>query len=484
MGKGNTLKLIQISPIIVALLCSVSCSGISQSNAGHSFAEHLNLNKKETISGRFKVPENHNDPKGEQIDLAYVIMKSRTALGNDYPLIYLTGGPGGKTLTKGVVEKFTNSTFRDNRDIILFDQRGVGFSSPLPNMNKEIFEIMSSNLTVDEEYNEMSKLLVTTKQEIESSGRILSSYNTFQNAKDVGFLMNELGYKKYNIMGGSYGTTLGRVIQDLFPEKLNSVIHNAPSPLKMDFLVSRLHSYQIALERLFLWCGEDSNCSSDYPELKSTYVNAIKNLKEHPIVVNMGANTFTINAQDGLYLIRRLLYVTNSKQLIPRVINALKTKDANLLKRLIQLEKRYNEKMNFSMHLAVSSYEQIESYASKSYIDSTYISLDLFPTRLGFFEAFYQSGKDWQEQKISDNDKLFKPSNVPTLITVNYYDPVTPPENGYLYKKDLSNAELLVLNEGGHGGVSNPECRDKVFKAFMDNPEVILDTSCLNLYIN
>lgn len=481
MCKYTTLKLLWIG-IVAMLFLAILCSGSIQQKNECSFINELGL-KEKVNCGVLTVPENHNNLKEKQINLTYVIIKSKKASNDAYPLIYLIGEPGGKTLTRRTINRFINSPYRDNRDIILFDQRGVGFSSALPNMNNEVFRIMSKDITQVEESHEMSKLLASIKDEIKSNGSSLAYYNTYQNAKDVGSIMEALGYEKYNIIGGSYGTTLGRVVQDYYPNKLHSIIHNAPSPLKMDFLISRLKSYELAIERLFNWCENDAKCSSNYPNLKSTYIEVINVLKSSPIHVDTDNFRFTINAQDGLYLIRRLLYLNNSKELVPRLINALKTEEFGLLQNVIEFEKRYNENLNFSMHLAVSSYEQIEPYATSSYIDSTYTASDLFPTKLGFFDAFYQSGKDWQKQKASGIDKQFKKSNVPTLVMVNYYDPVTPPKNGHLFKKDLPNGQLLVLDEGGHGSVSNPECQTAFFKSFMDNPKAKLKTSCFNLYV-
>ena len=72
-------------------------------------------------------------------------------------------------------------------------------------------------------------------------------------------------------------------------------------------------------------------------------------------------------------------------------------------------------------------------------------------------------------------------SDIPTLIFVNRFDPVTPPKNGVLFQENLANATLLILDEGGHGG-GNEVCKDLVMINFMNNPNAKLDVSCLNLY--
>ena len=114
-------------------------------------------------------------------------------------------------------------------------------------------------------------------------------------------------------------------------------------------------------------------------------------------------------------------------------------------------------------------------------IDDTYERLPLFPVRLGIFTSFYIAGKNWHDASLPEDKKVFKQSAIPTLITVNYYDPVTPPRNGYIFQEKLDNSHLFVLDEGGHGG-GNEDCRSKVMIAFMDNPNGIFDTSCHKIY--
>ncbi len=67
----------------------------------------------------------------------------------------------------------------------------------------------------------------------------------------------------------------------------------------------------------------------------------------------------------------------------------------------------------------------------------------------------------------------------PTLITVNQFDPVTPPENGHIMMERLTNGQLYILDEGGHGG-GDVDCRNSVMISFMNDPNGNLDASCLN----
>jgi pimeloyl-ACP methyl ester carboxylesterase len=78
-------------------------------------------------------------------------------------------------------------------------------------------------------------------------------------------------------------------------------------------------------------------------------------------------------------------------------------------------------------------------------------------------------------------ERKFEKSDTPTLIFVNRYDPVTPPENGRLFMENLSQGHLLILDEGGHGQ-GNQQCKETVMIDFMNAPDSLPDVSCLNVY--
>ena len=87
----------------------------------------------------------------------------------------------------------------------------------------------------------------------------------------------------------------------------------------------------------------------------------------------------------------------------------------------------------------------------------------------------------WFDQELPMAERKFKSSAVPTLIFVNQYDPVTPPENGALFQKKLERSHLFVLDLGGHSG-GDLGCKMQVMGQFMDKPEAKIDSSCLKLY--
>ena len=471
----------QITALFCLVLFALSCSAeqtIAQPHCdltkNHAESESINC-------GTIEVPENHDDAQSKKIQIAYLVLKAKDASSQAYPMIYFSGGPGGRMLSANSIKGWMQHPVRAKRDIIIFDQRGIGYSSAIPNMHKDLFDVMARDATESEEQKWTTEVIKDYKQKCKSQNINLEYYNTFQNAKDVGRLMNHLGYEKYNLYGSSYGTRLARVIQDMFPEKLHTVIHNSPAPLTGDFLINRLDSYGLALSRIFNYCKNNTGCNQQYPNLEADYHEAIAQLKKEPLEIDLDGQPFFVNAQDGVYLIRRKLYGNDSRTAIPEMIKAFLEKDKSIIKNVVDFERRFGGGINSSMLLAVERYEQYMPQFTTNEVEAYYDNLPLLNVRLGYFDAVYEAGRDWHNAVLTESKKQFQPSSIPTLITVNQYDPVTPPENGHLFKKQLSNAHLFILDEGGHGG-GNTACRHKVMIAFMDDPNQTLDSSCFNLY--
>lgn len=427
--------------------------------------------------GKISVPENHQNPKGKKIQIAYVVLKAKEKVPGRYPVMYLSGGPGGKSIMQRAIQFWLQTPMRNQQDLILIDQRGIGHSSGLPDMSDDIFKVLAKNASETEERKLTVEVIKKYQAICQQKNIELKNYNTYQNAQDVGKLMAHLAYDKYNLYGSSYGTRLARMVEDLFPQQLNSVVLDSPAPMTRNFLLGRLDSYTKALGRVFkYWKTKGKHLT-----LKKDYLEVINSLKTKPLKITFRKEPFYVNAQDAILLLRRVMYRSNSRQLVPELIQAYKKGNGKLIEQAIMQEFQLGKFVNLSMLLAVEKHESFDPRHTSVSINKYYQKFDLLPAKLGFFDALYQAGKKWHAASVPIDKRKFKMSAVPTLILANQYDPVTPPSYGREFKERLSNARLLILDEGGHGG-GNPECKTRVVMKFMGAPKAKLDTSCLHLY--
>ncbi|MDX1407464.1 MAG: hypothetical protein R3330_05005, partial [Saprospiraceae bacterium] len=136
------------------------------------------------------VPEDHDNPDGTSIRIAFAIFRGTGQNTGNIPTVILTGGPGGRAL--GGIDWWFDDDLRALGDLIVVEQRGIGLSSPLPDVGQRTFEILAADLTSEEEKAQTRALMQENAREIKAAGIDVTKYNSSQNARDFGVLMHTL----------------------------------------------------------------------------------------------------------------------------------------------------------------------------------------------------------------------------------------------------------------------------------------------------
>ena len=91
--------------------------------------------------GYLEVLENRNKPNGNTIQLPVYIFKSRSKNPKSDPILYTVGGPGYTSMRTSQYMKYYR--YLDDRDFILFEQRGTQYAQPsldCPEWSNAIYE--------------------------------------------------------------------------------------------------------------------------------------------------------------------------------------------------------------------------------------------------------------------------------------------------------------------------------------------------------
>jgi hypothetical protein len=100
-------------------------------------------NEKGVQCGFLTVPEDHSKPMGKSIKIAFAIFKSKNKSPDAIPVIYLPAGPGGRTLDSP--DRWKDHEGRLVGDLIVVEQRGIGLSSPLPDISETFINIIAAD---------------------------------------------------------------------------------------------------------------------------------------------------------------------------------------------------------------------------------------------------------------------------------------------------------------------------------------------------
>ncbi|MET8807007.1 alpha/beta hydrolase [Streptomyces sp. NPDC004546] len=174
-----------------------------------------------------KVPLNHAKPSGRQITLA-LSRVPRTAKTSQGPLLVNPGGPGGSGLTlAGFVASALPRSVAAQYDIVGFDPRGVGRSSPALNCAPGHFRTVRPDTLPATAALERTNL-ARARSFAAACGRkyagVLPYIDTVSAVRDMDSIRRALGAPRISYFGYSYGTYLGAVYAKLYPNRVRRLV--------------------------------------------------------------------------------------------------------------------------------------------------------------------------------------------------------------------------------------------------------------------
>ena len=264
--------------------------------------------------GYLFVPQDRTEPDGPWVELAVAILYSTSGTPADDPLLYLEGGPGGSALDG--VDLWVDSAFRDERDIILLDQRGTGYSYPRL-VCYEVDELDDYYDTDDEvaAHRECVQRL-RTEDEVD-----VADYTSRQSAADIADLRVALDYDEWNLYGVSYGTRLALTVMRDQPAGVRSVILDSVYPPVVDAYEEEPVNAYRSFRVLFDQCAADAACNGAFPNLEQRFYALVDRLDSDPLYV--ASEDLDLDGATLVDTMFEFFYDTTSIPYLPLLIDEL-----------------------------------------------------------------------------------------------------------------------------------------------------------------
>jgi pimeloyl-ACP methyl ester carboxylesterase len=437
--------------------------------------------------GWLVVPENRAAPQGRQLRLAVAVLKSPSGTPRPDPIVFLNGGPGGRSV-EGVPARTRSpvwNAIRADRDVVFFDQRGTGYSEPefCPEITEESFRILFLGLSPKERSERMQAVLARCGAVMREQGVDLSQYNSVASAQDLQDLRRALGYEEWNLLGVSYGSRLGLEAMRTAPSGIRSAVFDGPAP--PDAPQDRAVYFVDVVRRLAAACAAAPACGAAHPELEQRIWRTVEELDRDPWLLRGGGemgmpDTIVVDGYlfaaalfrglySGEFIARAPIFVENVRQRNGAVVLAM----TGPLGRSIR-------EIDRGMGLAVRCYENVPFHESSRH-DGHGVSHPEVLDRIEFRVGGGTPGEcdAWHPFRAGPEQAEGVRSDIPTLVFTGEFDPVTHRSFGGLAVQGLTNGHAFDLPAMGHGASPGHACPRAMMLAFLDDPSRPPDATCI-----
>ncbi|GAA1185524.1 alpha/beta hydrolase [Pseudonocardia alaniniphila] len=256
---------------------------------------------------RMQVPLDYADPDGPSAQIAVLRVPARgERLGS---LLINPGGPGGAGLLQAAISAklLAQSPVTKRFDLIGFDPRGVGASTPAISCftDAEMDDGPMTTLIGQEGQwtEEDTRGLVTACAAGSGGEQVLATVGTRDAARDMDVLRAALGDEQLSYLGQSYGTRLGAVYAEMFPQNVRAMVLDGAVNPKLGTVERRLTQYagfQRSFEQLATACAAGPACplGGDPGRAAEVFQGIVRPLIDAPVPTASGRR-LTYNQATG-----------------------------------------------------------------------------------------------------------------------------------------------------------------------------------------
>jgi pimeloyl-ACP methyl ester carboxylesterase len=223
--------------------------------------------------GSVTVPLDYHQPQGATLQLAVARHPAETPLSRIGSVVINPGGPGGSGIDDLPTElSVLTPELLDRFDIVSFDPRGVGRSSPVTCAAASTSGSGGASpsplldpapTTPVAQQALLANDRAFAAQCVRDSGALLAHLGTVDAARDLDRIRQALGDPQLTFIGHSYGTLLGAIYAEEFPTHVRAMVLDGaidPALTTTRYATDQADSLETQLSAFFAWCASDAGC--------------------------------------------------------------------------------------------------------------------------------------------------------------------------------------------------------------------------------
>ena len=453
--------------------------------------------------GTVTVPLDYDHPDGQTITIAVKKLPASDGDAEHGSLFLNYGGPGasGVEAVEGEASSFAEG-LRGSYDIIGFDPRGLGRSTPitcwtddevnqyLNGKSNTLFEIMATDVlsstgsSAQERINRGASNAARCAKHSKVP-ELLDHVGTRNVARDLDVLRATNGNTRLNYLGVSYGTYIGALYADLFPDRVGrTVLDSAMDPSKR--LADQIRAEQVTFKEGVLrqyveHCRAQSACplTGSTDEAVAQLAAFVDGLDKNPLTAP-GSDT-TVNTQEATDIIVRLAVVQPDWEALTAMLTpAMSNHDGTLMVKAKQdspglspemtAEEAARSANDMVLGNAVVCNDTPDTGATASEMDAQAAAeRKAHPFFGGTSSAMEAYCRGWGHHAQTPPQKIQVKGSAPILVVGIKGDTQTLYSWSQSLAGQLDNGHLLTVEGYGHGAFNRNTCATTAITGFLVN---------------
>ena len=411
-------------------------------------------------------PLDYDDPDGTAVTLA-LARRRATARDRLGTLFVNPGGPGGSG--RGYAAGF-DAHGLERYDVVGWDPRGVGGSTPVVCFGaSDLDRYFSVDVSPDDAAEKRTLTAETYAfgaSCLARSGPLLSNISTTSTARDLDLLRGLVGDERLNYFGASYGTHIGALYAQLFPERVGHLVLDGAVNIS-GAEVSQVQGFERALDHFAAWAaaGARHPLGTSKAEVLHRVQALLTGLDAHPLRVD----DRLLSQQQGVQGVLDPLYGRDDWPVLLRALGRASTGDGRDLLALADAGNFRSSNGTYgqiayafpaircqdSRAASVSSAERsAKREAAKAPLLGRLVGPDLVCPL-------------WPVAPAPREPRITAAGAAPIVVVGTTGDPATPYENAVGMAHQLRSGVLVTLEGEGHTGYGQSRCVRDLVDAYL-----------------
>ena len=481
-----TPRLLVVAALALGALCTAAHCGSAVAAQPASPPQWVPC---EDISGvecaSIEVPVDHARPDGPRFRLRLGRLPAFDQVRKRGTLLIIPGGPGPgiqiMLVDNGPAQHVDE--LRQFFDIVSFDPRGIGRSSPVrcaPELVPSV-TLPSSSPPDREEFEASARAGAAFLQScFDLTGELMANLSAKDTAADIESIRLALGLDDGLVAyGGSFGSAYGLAYLEGFGEHVKAMVLDGVVDLTVDmptFITRNILSVQAAFDRFSRWCAEEITCALHGQDVAAVFNDA---MVAAPIVRQ---------------LVPQFLAAGNDPEfgwsLVARMLAEVVAGDTTTLDKLAGIGAGANTVIGGGEDPAVSAgksgvflgvlcgeWGSQSDYAALLAASGTVARLApqfawkfWDPTPQAHATASVAGCAGWPVALRDPPDRLRVGSHPNVLVANPSYDPATPVTNAVSVWLQIPEARLLIADADGHQSLIVSHCAFEAQLHFLLDP--------------